>query len=225
VARPWRVLETVPTPEGPLELRRRGERDFLITVAGRVLMNSAHHRSEAALGALAGRGLAGRRGARVLVGGLGLGFTLRAVLDAVAADARVVVAELNPVVVRWCAGPVAELTAGAARDPRVEVRVGDVADVIRGAAAEEQDRFDAVILDLYEGPHAGRGKAADPLYGRGAIARTRAALRAGGIFAVWGEAYDEGFEKRLRAAGFAVFTDRPGRGGLRHVVYVATAPR
>lgn len=224
MSRPWQTLDRVPSAEGTLELRRRGDRDFLITVAGRVLMNSVHHRSEAALGALACRGLEGRRGPRVLVGGLGMGFTLRAVLDAVAADARVVVAELNPVVVRWCGGPLADLTAGAAQDPRVEVRVGDVADVIRGAAAEP-DRFDAVILDLYEGPHAGCAKVADPLYGRGAIERTRAALRPGGVFAVWGEAYDEGFEKRLQAASFSVSTERPGRGGLRHVVYVATAPQ
>lgn len=229
MARPWQTLDRVPTAEGDLELRRRGDRDFLITVAGRVLMNSAHHRSEAALGSLACRSLEGRRGPRVLVGGLGMGFTLRAVLDAVAADARIVVAELNPAVVRWCGGPLAELTAGAAQDPRVEVRVGDVADVIRAASTAEPVRFDAVILDLYEGPHAGCAKGADPLYGRGAIERTRAALRPGGVFAVWGEAYDEGFEKRLRAAGFSVTTDRPGRGGgLRHVVYLAAvgaAPR
>ncbi|MEW6489226.1 MAG: spermidine synthase [Thermodesulfobacteriota bacterium] len=225
MSRPWQTLDRVPTAEGTLELRRRGDRDLLITVAGRVLMNSVHHRSETALGALACQGLAGRRGARVLVGGLGMGFTLRAVLDAVAADARVVVAELNPVVVRWCGGPLAELTGGAAQDPRVEVRVGDVADVIRDASATASDRFDAVVLDLYEGPHAGCAKGADPLYGRGAIERTRSALRPGGVFAVWGEAYDEGFERRLRAAGFSVSTDRPGRGGLRHVVYVATAPR
>lgn len=224
MSRPWQVLDRVTTAEGTLELRRRGDRDFLMTVAGRVLMNSVHHRSEAVLGTLGCRGLAGRRGARVLVGGLGMGFTLRAALDALAADAWVVVAEINPAVVRWCTGPLAELAGGAVRDSRVEVRVADVADVIRGAAAPGANRFDAVILDLYEGPHAGCGKGDDPLYGRGAVDRTRAALRPGGAWAVWGEAYDEGFEKRLRAAGFSVSTHRPGRGGLRHVVYLATAP-
>lgn len=224
MARPWQVLDSVTTPQGTLELRRRGERDFLITVAGRVLMNSALHRSEAALGRWACRSLEGRRNPRVLVGGLGMGFTLRAVLDALPPGGRAVVAELNPVVVRWCAGPLAALTNRAAQDPRVEVRVEDVAAVIRRAAAgPADDRFDAVVLDLYEGPHAGSQRRDDPLYGQDAIGRAKASLRPGGVFAVWGENYDAGFEKRLRGAGFSVTTDRPGHGGLRHAVYIAAA--
>ncbi|MFU8857156.1 MAG: spermidine synthase [Deferrisomatales bacterium] len=226
MAQPWQILDSVCTPDGTLELRRRGERDFLITLDGRVLMNSALHRSEAALGRLACRGLKGRPGPRVLVGGLGMGFTLRAVLDVLPPSGRAVVAELNPQVVRWCEGPLAELTDRAAQDPRVEVRVEDVAEVIRRVAAgKAEDRFDAVVLDLYEGPHAGSHKRSDPLYGHGAIGRAKAALRPGGVFAVWGENHDAGFEKRLRGAGFSVTTDRPGRGGLRHTIYIAAAGR
>lgn len=223
MAQPWHTVDRVPTEEGTLELRRRGKRDFLITVGGRVIMNSAAHRSELALGELACRGLGRGANRRVLVGGLGMGYTLRAALDALPATARVVVAELNPVVVEWCRGPLAALTARAAEDPRVTVEVSDVAGVIRRCALPEvDDRFDAVILDLYQGPHAGSHRRDDPLYGRRAIETTRAALKSGGVFAVWGEDHDAGFERRLRAAGFSVNCERPGRGGLRHAVYVAT---
>src|SRR6185369_1452532 len=115
------------TPDGQLDLRRRGEKDFLITIAGRVLMSSAAHRSEDKLAELACAGLARKRRARVLVSGLGMGFTLRAALDQLGPDAEVTVAELNPVVVEWCtSGPLAPLTASAACDPRVTVEVADV---------------------------------------------------------------------------------------------------
>lgn len=224
MAQPWHILDSVPTEEGLLELRRRGESDFLITVGGQVLMSSAAHRSEVALGALACRGLRRRAGARVLVGGLGMGFTLRAALDSLGPSGGVVVAELNPVVVTWCRGPLAALTARAAEDPRVSIEVADVADVIRRSAeAGGERRFAAVVLDLYQGPHARSSKRDDPLYGSRALETTRSALVPGGVLAVWGENRDAGFEKRLRAAGFSVACERPGHGGLRHVVYVATA--
>jgi spermidine synthase len=193
-------------------------------MGGQVLMNSSAHRSEAALGALACRGLRRRAGARVLVGGLGMGFTLRSVLDSLPPSGRAVVAELNPVVVEWCRGPLAALTGGAAEDPRVCVEIADVAAVIgRCAEAGEESRFNSIVLDLYQGPHAASHKRDDPLYGSLALERTRAALVPGGVFAVWGENHDAGFEKRLKAAGFSVTSERPGRGGLRHAVYVATA--
>jgi len=225
LAQPWLTLDNVPTPEGILELRQRGERDFLITVAGRVLMNSAAHRSETALGEMACRHLQRRGAPRILVGGLGMGFTLRAVLDQLPPAGHVLVAELNPVVVGWCRGPLAPLTGRAVDDPRVTVEIADVAAVIRRHArpGEAPGAFDLVVLDLYEGPHAGSHRQDDPLYGRAAIERTRAVLKRDGAFAVWGENHDPGFEKRLRAAGFAVACERPGRGGLRHAVYVGTA--
>ena len=223
MAQPWQTIDSIITKDGILELRQRGERDFLITVGGLVLMNSSAHRSEKALGTMACSHLKNHPVPRVLVAGLGMGYTLRAVLDELPATARVVVGELNPVVLTWCQGPLAELTSGAAADPRVTVAIADVAHLIRSAASGGE-RYDAVVLDLYTGPHARSHKRDDPLYGSRAIEQTRAALNPGGVFAVWGENYDAGFVERLRSAGFTVATDRPGRGGLRHVVYLATLP-
>jgi spermidine synthase len=222
MAQPWKIIDSVPTDEGVLELRQRGERDFLITVGGLVLMNSMTNRSEVALGLLACGHLKQHAAPRVLVGGLGMGYTLRAVLDALPATGRVTVAELNPVVLGWCRGPLAHLTDGAAADARLGVEIVDVARLIRRYASDGTgERFDAVVLDLYRGPHAQSHKRDDPLYGSRAIEFTRTILKPGGIFAVWGENYDAAFDKRLVAAGFAVSSERPGRGGLRHVVYIA----
>lgn len=221
--RPWQTIDSAETAEGRLELLRRGERDFIIKVDGRVLMNGNAHRSERVLAELACNRLPARSRPRILIGGLGLGFTLRAALDALPAEAEVVVAELNPVVERWCRGPLLGLTEAAVNDPRVRVVITDVADLIAegGGAAP----FDAIVLDLYEGPceatrhHPGR----DRLWGREALARTRAALSDGGILAVWGEDPDTAFEKRLEAAGLPFERRRPGKGTARHVVYLAEA--
>lgn len=221
MTRPWQTIATAPTPDGALELRRRGERDFLILISGRVLMNSSASRSELALGDLACRAVASRPRPRVLIGGLGMGLTLRAALDALPPDAEVVVAELNPVVVEWCRGPLAGLTQNAAGDPRVAVVIADVAAVIADTAGGRS--FDAVIIDLYEGPGSGTDAVHDPFYGHRALQRTAAALSDGGVFAAWGEQPDGAFEKRLRTAGFEFDRLRPGRGGMRHVVYIARA--
>lgn len=223
MAQPWKTISSVTTPEGVLELRQRGARDFLITIGSRVLMNSLAHLSEKALGELACRHLSHQARPRVLVGGLGMGFTLKAVLDALPPAGQVVVAELNPVVLDWCRDPLAGLTDGAATDPRVAVEIADVSAIIR-RSAQDKALFDAIVLDLYVGPHAGSHKQDDPLYGSRAIERTRSALKPGGVLAVWGESYDAGFDKRLKSAGFTVSTHRPGRGGLRHIVYLAQLP-
>ncbi|NJC87434.1 MAG: spermidine synthase [Desulfuromonas sp.] len=221
MARPWVTIDAAATSDGRLELRRRGERDFLITLDGLVLMNSVANRSEIVLGQRGCSHLRNRPAARVLVGGLGMGCTLRAVLDTLPADAEVVVAELNPVVLAWCCGPLAGLTGGAATDPRVSIEIVDVAERVHAAANDEHDRFAAIIFDLYRGPHFRTDRQNDPLYGSRAIARVRQALTPDGVFAVWGENHDEGFARRLEAGGFAVTTERPGRGGLRHVVFIA----
>lgn len=217
MSKPWLTLDEVATAEGALELRQRGPRDFLIVVGGRVLMSSTAFRSEVALAEAACRPIRDRSQPQVLIGGLGMGLTLRAALDVLPADARVVVAELNPVVERWCRGPLAALTQGATADPRVEVRVADVVDVL---AAPPAKGWDAVALDLYEGPHAATQADDDPFYGRRALQRTRQVLASGGVFAVWSEDPDAAFERRLGAAGFAVEVLHPGRGGRRHAVYV-----
>lgn len=223
MAQPWQVVAQAATAEGPLQLRRRGARDFLIVIGNQILMNSLSNRSEVVLGQLGCAALRAHPRPRVLVGGLGMGFTLRAVLDTLPATAEVVVAELNPVVVEWCRGPLAELTAGAVLDPRVTVAVGDVAALIARHAAGA-GRFDAIVLDLYRGPHAKTDPRRDPLYGSRALADARAALNFGGVLAVWGENYDDGYVRRMQTAGFVVTVNRPGRGGLRHAVFLGQLP-
>ncbi len=220
MAQPWQTIEKQETEDGILELRKRGERDFLILINGRVLMNGSANRSEIFLGEEAVKTVDAVPAPRVLIGGLGMGLTLRAALDELPETATVLVAELNPVVVRWCRGPLAKLTKNALDDRRVMVAIADVAAVIAAAARPGVDKFDAIIIDLYEGPHARTDGANDPFYGCGALGKTAAALSAGGVVAVWGEASDGAFEKRLAAAGFSFTRHRPGRGGLRHVVYI-----
>jgi spermidine synthase len=195
-------------------LLNRGD-NFLITIAGRVLMSSLNRRSEEALATLACAPIAVRRAPAVLIGGLGMACTVRAALDALPADARVTVAELTPTVVDWCRGPLAPLTGAAVADPRVRVVIGDVADAIASGV-----RYDAILLDLYEGPHGATQRHDDPFYGRAALARAHAALTPGGALAVWSEEPDAAFPNRLTAAGFDVSVHRPGRGGRTHVVYL-----
>lgn len=221
MAHPWQTLDKVDTPDGVLELRKRGDRDFLILINNRVLMNSSANRSEIALGELACRVVTELPRPRVLIGGLGMGLTLRAALDSLPEAGEVVVAELNPVVAEWCRGPLRALTKGAVEDPRVTILIGNVSAVIAAAADTGSKKYDAIIIDLYEGPHAGTDAVSDPYYGTRALTKTAEALSAGGVFAVWGEASDAAFERRLAAAGFSIVRQRPGRGGLRHVVYVA----
>jgi spermidine synthase len=227
MTRPWQTVDRAETPEGILELRRRGEDadpEYIITIGGRVLMNGAAHKTEDALADVACRplsGWTGPRGPRVLLGGLGMGYTLRAALNLLPKSARVRVAEIDPVIVRWCRGPLSPLTKNAVADRRVTIEVGDVAAVLERAALSEDERFDAVILDLYEGPRQAHGGKNDPLWGERALKTTRDALLPGGTLAVWSEDPDAAFEKRLGGAGFKVERQRPGRGGPRHVVYVA----
>lgn len=213
---PWQTLDQQETADGLLELRQRGERDFLITIAGRVLMNSHANRSEIVLAQEACKPLAGHPKPRVLISGLGMGFTLAAALEQLPAQAQVVVAELNPVVVDWCRGPLAPLTGQAIDDPRVRVEIADVAQLISQAAMPSSPLYDAIILDLYEGPYE-----ADHIFGEAALFMAAESLAKDGIYAVWSEDPDRGFEGRLRQAGFRFDTLRPGRGGRRHAVYLA----
>lgn len=219
MVRHWSLVERIETEEGPLELRRRDERDFMITIAGRVLMSSERTRSEVAVAELGCAPIRDRTRPRVLLGGLGLGYTLRATLDSLPKNAIVVQAELNPAVVEWCRGPLAVLTNDALSDPRVIVHVGDVTDLIRQAADEERP-FDAIIVDLYEGPgHVPPGRP-DPLFGARILEVTAHALSAGGVYAVWGEKKAPEFEARLKRLGFDVRLVQNHRG-QRHPVYVA----
>jgi spermidine synthase len=191
-----------------------------MTIAGRVLMTSAAHRSEDALAQLT-CGLPGeRKRPQILLGGLGMGFTLRAALDRLPPGAQVDVVDLNPTVVRWCRGPLAPLgplTNRAADDRRVTIQVADVATVIAQAPA---DSYDAILIDLYEGPHEAVNRAGDPLYGAKALRRAWRALCPGGAFGVWSEEADSAFAQRLAAAGFQTAAHHDARGGRTHTVYV-----
>jgi spermidine synthase len=220
VTRPWTTLDRVASAGGPLELRRRGEREFLITVAGRVLMTSAAHGSETALATWLCEGVASRR-PRVLIGGLGMAYTLRAALDALPRGAAVCVAELEPAVVAWCRGPLAPLTGRALDDPRVDVVVGDVMDAIRAAARGALPRFDAIALDLFEGPRGTRDEEGHPLWGAAALTLARDALAPGGALGIWCEEPAPGFARRLARAGLRAEMRRAGRGGRRHALYRA----
>ena len=222
MSKPWVSLDTRETSDGPLELRRRDRDDFLILVNGRVLMNSRESRSELVLGERACASVP--EAGRVLVGGLGMGMTLRAILDTVPTSAKVDVAELHEVVGEWCRGPLAELTGGAVLDERVALHFIDVEEAIQ-KAGNASPGYDAIVLDLFEGPHARTNAEKDPLYGRKAIDRTWQALAPGGTLGVWSEARDEGFENRLRRRGFEIETQKPGRGGFRHWIILARRPR
>jgi spermidine synthase len=213
---PWKTLDRKDTPEGPLELRQRGERSFLITIAGRVLMTSEATRSEQDLARVACEALAGRPRPRMLLGGLGMGYTLRAALDLLPPDGKVVVVDLNRVVVDWCRGPLATLSGDALADRRVSIRVDDVTRVIAGS---DPGAWDAIVLDLYEGPHQATNLPGDPLYGTRALERSRITLRPEGVLAIWSEEPDRAFEHRLVSAGFAMEKHRAG-GGRSHVVYL-----
>jgi spermidine synthase len=216
MARPWQTIESVDTDEGILELRKRGDKDYLITIAGRVLMNSTANRSEILLSQIACNSLNNKENTRVLIGGLGMGYTLKTALDNLPDDARVVVAELNPVVLKWCRGSIAHLTDSAVNDPRVTVKISDVAAIIQKADNE----FNAIILDLYEGPFEAAKERGGHLYGADALRSSSLALVPGGVFAVWSEDPDKAFEKRLVQAGFTFKSHRPRRGN-RHIVYIA----
>jgi spermidine synthase len=217
MATPWQTVAVVGTEEGPLELRRRGD-DWLMLIAGRVLMNSFSRSSEEELARHGVARLGACAAPDVLIAGLGMGFTLRALLDAVPAQAKVTVAELNPVVVEWCRGPLAPAARDVLRDRRVNVEVRDVAELI---ATSPPASFDLILLDLYEGPNAATQDSNDPFYSEAALARTHRALRPNGVLGVWSEDADAAFARRLTTSRYAMTKHSFGSGGRRHIVYLA----
>jgi len=217
---PWIELDRTALPQGgELRLMRRGP-EFSIKLGVAELMTSRLFGSEEALATLAAAKLANRAKLRVLIGGLGMGFTLRAALGAFGADAKIVVAELVPAVVRWARGPMAELFGGCLDDPRVELVEADVAALIRNA----KPLYDAILLDVDNGPEGMTQAANDGLYSLRGLATARAALRPGGVLAVLSQGPDREFAKRFAKAGFAVEDKRVRAGGVhggaRHVIWL-----
>lgn len=203
-----------------LSLHQRDD-EFVIRVDSELLMSSRRHQSEDELATI---GCAAMKGAqpRVLVGGLGMGYTLRAVLDLLPARGEVVVAEISGDVVEWNRGVLADLAGRPLEDRRTRVHVGDVLEAMRAAAAA----FDAILLDIDNSPHALTRAANRALYDERGLAAALRALRPGGCLAVWSAADTPEFERRMKKAGYAVATHRaharPGGGG-RHTIYTGTA--
>lgn len=185
------------------------------------LMNSRLSGSEEALARLSCQRIAGRRQPKILIGGLGMGFTLRAALRELGADAGIVVAELVPAVVAWARGPMAAVFGGCLDDPRVTIREADVGELIRSEALA----WDAILLDVDNGPEGIVHQANDALYSVVGLISARAALKPGGVLAVWSQGPDSGFTRRLKQAGFAVDEVKVranGKRGARHVIWIAT---
>ena len=215
----WEHLATAQVPDGGGELRlmRRGQEYSIMAPGGIELMNSRLSGSEEALATLAVERVG--RDAHLLVGGYGMGFTLRAALAALGPKGRVTVAELVPEVIDWAKGPMAQITAGGLDDPRTTVVLGDVGEAIRAGA------YDAILLDVDNGPEGLSRPANDRLYDAGGLAAAKAALKPGGVLAVWSSAPSQAFTRRLRGAGFAVeeLSVRASihkRGG-RHTIWMA----
>lgn len=221
---PRELIATAQVPGGgdPLRLIRRGA-EFSIMLGANELMNSRLSGSEEALATFAQAQIAGVAAPRVLIGGLGMGFTLRAALQAFGTSAAITVCELVPEIVEWARGPMAHLHDGTLDDPRVAIRIDDVGASIRAA----NEHFDAILLDVDNGPDGLSREGNDGLYTAAGLAAARRALRPGGVLAVWSSGPDVRFTARLRKAGFVVdeqIVRARATGGARHTIWFAVRP-
>ncbi|MCD6292435.1 MAG: hypothetical protein J7M09_03125 [Deltaproteobacteria bacterium] len=221
---PWEILDTVSIPGdggGELQLSQRDTEFSISIVGGGILMGSRAHGSEDALAELVCRKIAGRVRPRVLIGGLGMGFTLAAALRHLGDDAEVVVAELIPAVVAWNRGPLGMAAGYPLQDQRTAVREGDVAKVLRAA---ERQTYDAILLDVDNGPVGMTRKKNGWLYTLDGLTASYAALRPQGFLAVWSAGPDRDFTQRLRKTGFKVnqarVREHDNRGDL-HTIWLA----
>ena len=222
--KPLEIIGETTTPDGAGMKLTRHTNEYIILANGKSLMSSRMHGSEEALAMFAYRRLRNVERPCVLIGGLGMGFTLRATLDLLPADAIIVVAELVPAVVEWNRGPLGPLAGHPLKDKRVRIEAGDVAVTAKSAPS----RFDAVLLDVDNGPAAMTTPENSRLYDDRGLAGFRAALKSGGVLAIWSARDDRKFEQRLRYGGFAVEVERVrGRlkkGGPRHTIFLAHKP-
>jgi spermidine synthase len=219
---PWSLIDTAQVPGGrELRLRRRGA-EFAIMLDGNQLMSNRLSATEQALATIACEKFRAAKRPRILIGGLGMGFTLRAALAVLGPQARIVVAELVPAVVAWARGPMAEMFGGCLDDARVTIHEMDVGDLIRAGHAT----YDAILLDVDNGPEGLSRKANDRLYDQKGLRATHASLRPGGVLAVWSSKPNADFTARLRKTGFAVkempLRAKGPRGGARHFIWTAT---
>jgi len=216
----WELLGQARTPDGTEMRLTRRDNEYVMLANGKPLMSSRMHGSEEALATMACRHVGRMDRPRVLVGGLGMGFTLRAVLDALPSDAIVTVAELVPAVIEWNRDVLAALAAHPLRDARVRIEVADVGFTLRA----NPGRFDVVLLDVDNGPAAFTAITNDGLYDNGGVAAAYAALRPRGTLAVWSAWEDRKFEQRLRYHGFEVEVTRVRarlkKGGPRHTIFL-----
>ena len=223
---PWKLLGRAQTPGGGAELvLRQRDTEFSIRADNLELMNSRVYGSEEAMAKLGCQNLSKHPRPRVLIGGLGMGYSVRTALDILGDDAQVVVAELVPAVVEWNRGVLADLAGRPLDDRRVELHVGDVVQLIKTARGE----YDAIMIDVDNGAEAIVRKGNDWLYSLPGLTTTYAALRPGGIMAMWSAGPQPAFVRLLRRAGFEVdevkVRARGGsnrKGGAHHVVWIAT---
>jgi len=222
---PWLQIDTarVPGADAELRLMRRGA-EFSMMLGQNELMNSRLSGSEEALATLACRRIEAVKRPNVLIGGLGMGFTLRAALAVLGPDARITVAELVPAVIAWARGPMASIFAESLDDPRASILNADVIEVIQSHASA----FDAILLDVDNGPEGLIRKANDALYNPKGLKAVRRALRPGGVLAVWSSGPHPLFSKRLGDAGLDVdevaVRATTKRRGARHIIWFATKP-
>jgi spermidine synthase len=223
--KPWETLDTTRAPDGAeLTLARRGD-EYVLRVRGHLLMSSRMHGSEEALAEAGCAGLAGASRAHVLVGGLGFGYTVRAALDRLGPGAHVTVAELLPAVVAWNRGVLAPLAGAPLEDPRVHVVEGDVRTLLGRSAGA----FDAILLDVDNGPSPLTQEDNRGLYGLTGLGVAAAALRPGGTLVVWSAGDDPAFVRRMQQVGFTVQVQHPsargGTRGARHTLFVGKRRR
>jgi len=220
--RHWAELGKAPIPDTDQFLSLFQDKDdFFIKISGGgELMSTRKHGSEDALGSLPCKRLEKPETARVLIGGLGMGFTLAAVLKGVGPKAEVTVAELIPEVVEWNRGPLGERSGYPLNDPRTRVHVGDVAKLLRNS----RDRFEVIALDVDNGPAGLTKSANDWLYTMRGIAAAKDALAPNGILSYWSAGPDPAFHDRLRQCGFIVdeiTVHAHGNKGARHKIWLA----